>query len=825
MKAVKDPAGKTILPKDRKSAGLPGPAAAVDESQRYLPPADIAEFYDLAPVGYFTLTSSGLIQDVNPTGVKLLRTKRQLLLNKPFVHFVTKKHRNRFNLQLKVSEDETPLHRCELKLRKSTGKFFYARIETRDLHDPLQKEIVRWLVTVTDISAAKRAKNDVRRGKRFLERVLESLTYPFFVVNIDDYSVQMANSACPKDGSSGQSTCFALLHQRSTPCEGVDNKCPLSEVIKTRKPITVEHIHRDSNGNSRHLEIHGYPIFDGLGRVSQMIEYTIDITPRKEMEETLRSSQESFRNIVLANQTGMIVTNREGAVLFANPTAQHFLGCEEDQKLVGQSLGIPIVTGQEIEIIRLAGSAGVAELRVENTEWERQPAYLSVLHDITDRKDAEAAIEHMAYHDQLTGLPNRQMFRDRLSEALARAKRNRQLVAVLFLDLDRFKIINDTLGHAVGDQCLKEAGKRLLRCVRDTDTVARLGGDEFTILLEGLNKTERVSRVCNAVVASLNTPFHINGEEFFSPASIGVSCYPDDGDDEETLIKQADTAMYHAKAKGKNNVQFYTRELGVRVAGLMNMENSLRRALDRNEFRLFYQPQVDIESGEIVGLEALLRWQHPERGLVAPSEFIHSLEETGLIIPVSDWALRTACAQNKAWQDAGLPAVRVAVNLSARNLHSSKIVKTIAKALKQRELDPRYLDLEITESMLMPDNKTAVSMLSELRSMNVQISVDDFGTGYSSFSYLKDFPVDRLKIDRSFIQGIPDYSSDAAITASIIAMAHALDFKVVAEGVETQGQLAFLRTQKCDEMQGYLFSQPVPAEQISIMLEQRLRLH
>lgn len=824
MKAKKGVAGEAIVPQDRKSTDSADITAVAGEMEQHLPAANTAEFYAVAPVGYFSLTRSGLIQDVNPMGEKLLRTRRQQLLNKPFAQFVAKKHKNRFALQLKSSGKYQP-RRCDLRLKKSTGKLFYARIEARDLHSPVKKETVKWLVTVTDISATKRAKDDVRRGKKFLGRVLESLTHPFFVVNIDDYSVQLGNTAGLKDRSSEQFTCFSLLHQRSTPCEGPGYECPIKEIKKTRKPVTVEHVHRDSNGDPRHFEIQGYPVFDSHGQVSQIIEYTIDITPRKKMEEELRSSQENFRNVVLANETGMIITNKQGLIFFANPTAQHFLGCTRDEKLGGQLLGIPIETGQELDIIRLGGHTGVAELRVKDTEWQRQPANLIVLHDITDRKDAEATIEHMAYHDPLTGLPNRQMYRDHLTEALARAKRTRQIVAVLFLDLDRFKIINDTLGHTVGDQCLQQAAKRLLACVRDTDTVARIGGDEFIILLEGLEKIERVRRVCNAVVASLNTPFHINGEEILSSASIGVSCYPDDGDNEETLIKQADTAMYHAKANGKNNVQFYTHELGARMVKLMNMESSLRRALDRDEFKLIYQPQVDIKSGNIVALEALLRWQHPDGGLVAPSEFIHSLEETGLIIAVNDWALRTACAQNKAWQDAGFPAVRVAVNLSARNLHSVKMIKTIAKALEQRGLDPRYLELEITESMLMPDNKTAVTMLNELSKMNVQIAVDDFGTGYSSLSYLKHFPVDRLKIDQSFIQGIPDHSDDAAIAASIIAMAHALGLNVVAKGVETQEQLTFLQAQACDEVQGYLFSRPLPAEQIGAMLEQRRLLH
>ena len=653
---------------------------------------------------------------------------------------------------------------------------------------------------------------------------MESLTHPFFVINVEDYTVELANTAGFQGQTPGKVFCYSLLHQRATPCELGQNQCPLKEVKRTRRPVTLEHVHHDVNGEPSYSEIHGYPIFDSRGQVTQIIEYAIDITPRKKMEESLRSSQESFRNVVLANQTGIIVTDKKSTILFSNPTAQHFLASKQ-QELDGNELELPPGSGYEIEITRLNDQQGVAELMVKDTQWERRPANLIVLHDVTERKQAEDAIEHMAYHDPLTGLPNRQMFLERLNNALNRAARNQKLVAVLFLDLDRFKVINDTLGHAVGDQCLREVAARLMRCVRETDTVARLAGDEFTVLLEGLEKIEQVRRVCKAIVGALNQVFHIDGNEVFSPASIGVSCHPDDGQDAETLIKQADTAMYHAKARGKNNVQFYRAALGERVAELIDMEHSLRRALERDEFVLYYQPTLDIASGRIVGLEALLRWQHPERGLVLPNEFIPVLEEIGLIGSVSEWALKTACAQNKQWQDAGLSEVRVAVNLSARSLRSANMAETIAHTLDKHGLDAKYLELEITESALMPDSRIALPALTDLRKINVQISIDDFGTGYSSLSHLKRFPVDRLKIDRSFISGIPHDANDAAISTSIIAMAHAMDLKVIAEGVETADQLAFLRSQECDEMQGFLFSRPLPADQITPMLEQSQGLH
>jgi diguanylate cyclase (GGDEF)-like protein/PAS domain S-box-containing protein len=794
------------------------------QSDQRLPPKNIAEFYALAPVGYFTLSPDGLIQEVNPTGTKLLRVKREQLLNRPFAEFVAKKHRQRFHEQLKVHADGQPSRRTELRLKRSTGKPCYAHVEVRGLIDHEQKKITGWLMTVTDVSATKRAKDNVRRGRKFLGKVLESLTHPFFVINVDDFTVELANTAGLKGHAPRKVTCFSLLHERSTPCEMGGHLCPLREVKRTRRPVTLEHVHYDAKGQVGYSEIHGYPVFDSRGQVTQMIEYAIDITPRKKMEESLRASQESFRNVVLANQTGIVVTDKEGIVLFSNPTARHFLA-RKKQQLDGQPLGLAVSSGREIAIARLCNERGVAELKVKDTQWERQPANLIVLHDVTERKNAEAAIEHMAYHDPLTGLPNRQMFLERLTNALSRAKRSRRLVAVLFLDLDRFKVINDTLGHAMGDQCLREVAARLINCVRGTDTVARLAGDEFTILLEGLEKIEQVRRVCRAIVKALNSVFHIDGNEVFSPASIGVSCHPDDGADAETLIKQADTAMYHAKARGKNNVQFYRAELGARVAELISLENSLRRALERDEFVLFYQPTLDISSGRIVGLEALLRWQHPERGLVQPNEIIPVLEEIGLLASVSEWALRTACTQIKEWQDAGLPETRIAVNLSAGSLRSTNMVETIAQTLNQRGLDAKFLELEITESALMPDNNIAASTLTQLRNINVKISIDDFGTGYSSLSHLKRFPVDRLKIDRSFIRGIPNDTNDTAISTSIIAMAHALDLKVVAEGVETEDQLAFLRTQECDEMQGFLFSPPLPADEITPMLEQRQGLH
>jgi diguanylate cyclase (GGDEF)-like protein len=410
------------------------------------------------------------------------------------------------------------------------------------------------------------------------------------------------------------------------------------------------------------------------------------------------------------------------------------------------------------------------------------------------------------------------MFSQRLSHAIAQARRNGTQLAVLFIDLDRFKNINDTLGHEAGDNVLKGVAERLHECLRESDTVGRLSGDEFVVLLEGMSQSMHCADVAQKVLTAVARPFALGTQEFHLTASIGISTYPADSEDVQSLLKNADVAMYRAKELGKNNFQFYSAQMNVHTLERLALESSLRGALERNEFVLHYQPKVDIRSGRIIGMEALVRWQHPTKGLIPPMQFIPLAEETGLIVPIGEWVLRTACARNKSWQEQGLPPLCIAVNLSARQFAYENLVQDVARVLNETGLDATLLEIEITESMVMHDPEHAIELLNKLKAMGINISIDDFGTGYSSLSYLKRFPIDSLKIDRSFIKDLPLDGNDAAITRAIIAMAHGLKLKVIAEGTETGEQLSFLRADECDEMQGFYFSKPLPEHEFALLV-------
>lgn len=433
---------------------------------------------------------------------------------------------------------------------------------------------------------------------------------------------------------------------------------------------------------------------------------------------------------------------------------------------------------------------------------------------------AEKQLGQMAHYDNLTSLPNRTLFRERLQDALQFAKRCDHLVAVLVVALDRFKVINDTLGHAAGDTVLIQVAKRLATQIRQSDTIARLGGDEFAVILPITENSLDAASVALKLIESLNVPLHLDGQEIFVSVSIGIALQGPEVKDPDILLRNADRAMYRAKELGRNNYQFFRPELDKTVGGQLRLETELRRALQHGQFLLFYQPKVSCKSGKIVGAEALLRWQHPERGLVSPQEFVPALEETGLILQVGNWSLWTACMQAQAWHAAGLAELSVAVNLSARQLYAPGLEDAVRKALSESGLDPCYLELEITESMLMQNVHQAIATLTRLKSMGIGLSIDDFGTGYSSLSYLKRFPLDSLKVDRSFVQDITVDANDASITRAVIAMAHRLQLNVVAEGVETRGQLAMLIRNKCDVIQGYFFSKPVPANELAQMVRQ-----
>jgi diguanylate cyclase (GGDEF)-like protein/PAS domain S-box-containing protein len=445
--------------------------------------------------------------------------------------------------------------------------------------------------------------------------------------------------------------------------------------------------------------------------------------------------------------------------------------------------------------------------------------FVGVQHDITEVKRYQEELEHQANHDALTGLANRNLLKDRLQQSLALGHRYDRPFSLAFIDIDNFKLVNDSLGHGVGDRLLQIAGERLATCVREGDTVARLGGDEFVLLVTDQGSEESIYRVVQRIMSLISQPFVLDQREFKVTCSVGIASFPRDGDDPDTLLRNADTAMYRAKDLGRNTFQLYSSDMNANFGERLTLETDLWKALERGEFVLHYQPKVDLRSGDIIGMEALLRWRHPVNGLVPPGKFIPVAEESSLIVQIGKWVLREACSQNKAWQNAGLRLVPVAVNISARQLHDRDLVETVRSTLRSTGLRAEYLEIELTESAVMLNIDETVNTLAALRGMDVRISLDDFGTGYSSLSYLKRFPVTGLKIDQSFVRDVVNDPDDAAIVRAIIAVAQELMLDVTAEGVETAEQAAFLKLHRCTEAQGYYFARPVPADEMRALLE------
>jgi diguanylate cyclase (GGDEF)-like protein/PAS domain S-box-containing protein len=582
---------------------------------------------------------------------------------------------------------------------------------------------------------------------------------------------------------------------------------------------------------------------DGTGAPCYFVSVIEDISESKQTQIALQQSEEQFRQLAAhIPQVFWIGDIAQRKLVYVSPAAKDLFGRSLEEIYASPRTLIRAVhkhDRQRLISARRSAAGGsydevVRVVRPDGTmRWVRDRAFpvrdadgkpyriAGIAEDITERRESEERLIYLAHYDALTNLPNRLLFYDRLGHAIALARRNQWIVGVMFIDVDRFKYVNDTLGHAVGDRLLQKVSERLIKAVRSEDTIGRLGGDEFAVVLSNLGAVQDAEAVAHKIIQSIDDPFQLDGGEVYVTASIGITLYPSDGLDQDTLLKNADLAMYRAKEEGRNTYARYFPDMNRQNAGRLDMQAMLRRALERKEFVVYYQPRVDVQTNHIVGAEALIRWNSPELGFVSPEEFIPIAEETGLIVPIGEWVLRTACAQNAAWQAAGYVPLLMSVNFSARQFREKNLAETIVRVLDETGLEAHYLDLEITESLIMSHANSTLALLQKLHRLGVGFSIDDFGTGYSSLAYLKRFPVQSLKIDKSFVRDLISDADDAAIVSAIVAMAKSLKLKVIAEGVETKGQLDYLSTLYCNEYQGYYFSRPVPAATLVKYLEQQ----
>jgi diguanylate cyclase (GGDEF)-like protein/PAS domain S-box-containing protein len=704
-------------------------------------------------------------------------------------------------------------HTATLKLTRA-GEPFHAELRASLLDGGGEQE---WLVFLRDVTSELEAREALRRSEREYRRMVENS--PDGIALVQEGLVVFANLACerllglasPDELWAAEFESFvhpddlALWQSRGTKLlEGAP--LPRCELRLLR-----------ADGKACQVELSQDLIERPEGLAMQVT--LRDIGARKKMEDQLRESEERYRGLASVAFDGVAV-HFDGVLLQANRSFEAIFGYEDggSKGLSIFELVIPEQRGyfrrqldsgevMELEGLRQDGRHVLIEASTRACSFLGEPAYVTAVRDISARKSAEQALQHQAYYDGLTGLPNRLLFFDRLGVAVEQAARGQGMLAVLLLDLDRFKNVNDSLGHAAGDSVLAEAAKRLGGCLRQGDTLSRLGGDEFTVLLNEVGGADEAAGVAEAMVARLNEPYLFQGQSLSLGASVGLALYPQHGTEPAVLIKHADAAMYAAKDNGRNNVQAYNPGLAS-PHDKLSMEIRLRQGIEIGEFVLHYQPQHELASGRLAGAEALLRWMHPERGMVMPDEFIPLAEESGLILPLGDWVLRQGCLQAKAWEKAG---VRVSINISPWQLHKASLIGTIDAAIKASGVNPWQVELEITETAAMSNPAQTLSMLKDISSRGLSVALDDFGKGYSSLNYLRQFPVSLIKIDMAFIRDLLVEPKDAAIVRAIIVLGHSLGMRVLAEGVENAAQAAFLKKEGCDLAQGYYYSRALPA--------------
>ncbi len=689
-----------------------------------------------------------------------------------------------------------------------------------------------------DLSSRKRIEEALRQSQDMLRLVMDNIPQSIFwkdgsgiYLGCNKNFADTIGFSEPEEiiGKSDIELVNLLTQQSNTKLLDVLSHCHTQEINGKHKQIKSIQL----NQNEEHwLEIHKMLLQNVENKRVGILCSFEDITEQKWAEEKLRQAAKvmehstngiaitnSHAEIIAVNKAFTQITGYTEAEILSQPTKK--LKSGEHTKDFYQKMWTSInTTGHwegEIWNRRKSGDIFLEWLHItviKDEQTDEVTHYIAIFSDITARKQTEQKLAYLAHYDDLTGLAKRSLFYEIVDRALRRAEKTKRFIAVLFLDLDRFKYVNDTWGHAIGDLLLKDVANRLTNCLRRGDSIARLGGDEFTAVLENLNSIEEVVRIVKRIIDAMQLPFHLDGNEAFVTASVGISLYPNDGNEVETLIRNADAAMYRAKESGKNNYEFFTQKMTGQASQRLSLEAKLRYALERNELVLHYQPQMHLASGHIVGVEALIRWQHPDMGLVYPQTFIPLAEETGLIVDIGEWVLRRACLQHQHWRDSGKPILRMAVNLSPRQFKNASLMARVLQVLEETHMDPSFLELELTESVLMQDTGASSEILHKFKEMGVQLAIDDFGTEYASLSYLKKFPITKLKIDQSFIRDIPNDKDDMAITRAIIALGRSLNLSVIAEGVENKSQLIFLKAAKCDEVQGYFIGQPVPEEEL-----------
>ena len=704
-------------------------------------------------------------------------------------------------------------------------------------HDYLLKSNLKRLIPAIEreLQAAQARRTHFQSEQRF-RATFEQAAVGIAHVGLDGRWLRVNHKLCVITGYTEEELLTRDRPSITYPDDMPDELNSMQQLLAGEVPSSTKEIrHVRKDGSLVWVNLTWSLTRTSTGEPDYFIEVIEDITERKEATEQLRLFARIFDTI----NEGVIVTDSANNIVLVNPAFSSITGYSaaeaigKNPRLLHSGLMDKVFydkmwqsikkTGRwqgEITDRRKNGESYVEWLSISTMKDERGEFshHIAVVSDISERKAAEEHMVYIAQHDFLTDLPNRMMLHDRLTQAIAHAGREQRKVAVMFLDLDRFKAINDTLGHLVGDKLLQLVAGRISSVARTSDTVSRLGGDEFAIMLPYIENTDDIAMIAVKLLASIAGPYMVDGNEIEVTTSIGISVFPEDGIDSESLIAHADAAMYQAKGSGRNNYQFFTREMNRRTLERILIKNKLIHALERNELFLLYQPQVDLQSGRIIGAEALVRWDNPLYGKVLPAQFIPIAEENGLIPPIGEWVLREACRQNQEWRKQGLMKITMAVNLSAVQFRQKNLGEIIKAILHESGLAPSGLELEITEGVVMQDAEAAILLLEDMKAMGLKLSVDDFGTGYSSLSYLKRFPIDKLKIDQSFVRDLTTDTDDAVIVSTIISMAHSLKLKVIAEGVESAEQLAFLKQQGCDEIQGYYFSQPVTAEEFTKLI-------